>query len=474
MTWWLVATTVGVFLVIGASGLWKPDLPPVRLNGAGPGASTGEREARARIARIVEEVSAKDIADTAAGQALVLRVLHEVASAFHPDEDAPSLKVTLPELLLVTSRTALDLRRRLIADFPIIRDVRFDILRLGGDLMPLADQAMTGYRVARFCWNPLNGLVQEALRLGTNLAGRGMASHAWRRGAQIVVVEVGETAIMLYSGAARMDERELQAASARDAEPGEAEAPTIAQGPLRAAVVGQVNAGKSSLINALSGRALTLAEITVHTARALDFSLDHPVGGRLVVTDTIGFPTDGAPDVSSFVDVDLLFWPVAVHRADRGTDMRMLAALREWARSNPRRAVPPIIFVATHLDRLDPPGEWSPPYDLAGGQRPKELSIGAALAAAKADLNWPEARWVPAVLGAGGWWNVEAVWEAVAAVRRDADAARAMRLLEGRTTTALMSDALQSLQGAGRILITEATDSLPGAARRLFGQRDQP
>ncbi|WP_431272419.1 GTPase [Dankookia sp. P2] len=45
---------------------------------------------------------------------------------------------------------------------------------------------------------------------------------------------------------------------------------------MRAAVVGQVNAGKSSLVNALSGEVRALAGHVIHTGRALDFPIDHP------------------------------------------------------------------------------------------------------------------------------------------------------------------------------------------------------
>lgn len=399
MLWWLMATTVGLFLAVWAAGLWKPDLPPIALKGSGPGASPGEREARARLARIIDEARASDIADGDAARALAERVAHEVASAFHPDEKTPTLRVTLPELLLVTEQTAHDIRRRLLADFPVLRDVRFDILESSAGMRAWADRGMIAYRVGRFLWNPVNALVQEAQRAGTNLLGQGMADYARRRVAQIMAAEVGEAAIRLYSGAARMDARELAEASELDADPGAAEAAEAPRETLRAATVGQVNAGKSSLVNALSGAARAIAGNVVHSGRALDFPLDHPAHGPLLVTDTRGLAGDEAPDVEAMVGADLLLWPVAVHRADRKADMRALAALRRWAGENPRRSVPPIVFVATHVDRLDPAGEWSPPYDLVGGSRPKEASVSAALAAAQADLAWPEARWVPAVLG---------------------------------------------------------------------------
>lgn len=473
MLWWLMATTVGVFLAVWAAGLWKPDLPPISLRGARPGASPGEREARARIARIVEEANASDIEDADAARALAERVAHEVASAFHPGEEAPTLRVTLPELLLVTEQTANDIRRRLLADFPILRDVRFDVLDTGAGLATWADRAMTGYRIGRFLFNPLNAVVQEVQRFGTNLVGQGMGGYFRRRVAQILVVEMGEAAIRLYSGAARMDAREVAEASKLDLDSGASEAPATSRETLRAAVVGQVNAGKSSLVNALSEAARALAGNVVHTGRPLDYPLDHPSHGPLLLTDTKGLAGGEMPDVEAMVAADLLLWPVALHRADRKADMRALSALRDWAAENPRRSVPPIIFVATHADRLDPPG-WSPPYDLVGGAGPKEVSVAAALSAAKASLAWPEARWVPAVLcGALPAWNVDGVRAAIAAARPEAEVVRAMRLRETRGNAARLADAARAARGAGRVLVAEVRRGVPEATRRIFGEKDK-
>ncbi|MGA1287975.1 MAG: hypothetical protein ACO3ZK_10795, partial [Rubrivivax sp.] len=216
MVEWLMAGTVGVFLAVWAADLWKPDLPSISLKPPRQGASAGEREARARIAQFVESAQASDIADASAALALAEQVGHAIASAFYPDEKKPLLRVTLPELLLVTQQTAHDIRQRLLIDFPILRDIRFDILENGTELKAWTDRAMTGYRVGRFLWNPLNALIQEAQSAASGLATRGMAHQVRKRIAQILVAEVGEAAIRLYSGASRMDARELMEASQLD------------------------------------------------------------------------------------------------------------------------------------------------------------------------------------------------------------------------------------------------------------------
>jgi hypothetical protein len=462
MMWWLMATTVGVFLALWAADLWKSDLPPLSLKSARQGASEGELKARARIEQIVESVQASDIADTSAALGLAEKVGHEIASAFYPDEKMPLLRVTLPELLLVTQHTAYDIRQRLLTEFPVLRDIRFDVLEGGLGLKVWTDRVMTGYRVGRFLWNPLNAVIQEAQNAASDLATRGMANQVRRRIAQILVAEVGEAAIRLYSGASRMDARELQEASQLDADMDGKRVHAAIQERLRVTVVGQVNAGKSSLVNALAGKVQALSGNVIPTRRALEFSIYHEIHGPLGVTDTPGLVANESREVELFVEADLLLWPIALHRADRGVDMSALAALRAWSMKNPNRSVPPIVFVGTHPDRIEPSREWSPPYNFADGTRPKEIKGAAALAAAKTDLAWPEGRWAIAAIGGGVQaWNIDAIRVAIADARTEAEAARILRLNASRGNTARISDSVRTLQGAGRLIMREAKRGVP-------------
>jgi predicted GTPase len=233
-----------------------------------------------------------------------------------------------------------------------------------------------------------------------------------------------------------------------------------------------VNAGKSSLVNALSGTAQALSGAGIHTDSALDVPAAHELHGPLLLTDTVGLRGDARVELGVLTGADLLLWPVALHRADRGADLRALQALRDWAATHPSRSPPPIVFVATHADRLEPSAEWAPPYDTAAGTGRKEQSIAAALAAAKAALAWPEARWVPAALGGVPAWNIEGIHAAIAAARPEAEASRALRLRAVRGTVARAADAARTLRGAGRVLRGEALRGVPDRITRLFPKRE--
>ena len=80
---------------------------------------------------------------------------------------------------------------------------------------------------------------------------------------QEFVLEVGRAAIDLYSGRLALSEEELRLAHERDEAPAAVE--PIA--PVRIVLVGQVNAGKSSLVNALAQETLRGRATADHRAR---------------------------------------------------------------------------------------------------------------------------------------------------------------------------------------------------------------
>lgn len=470
---WLGAMTVGVFAALLVARLWRPDLPAVALRGPEAGMSSGEKIARERLIAIDTAITAKDIATQDAAWALGERIVLSVAESFHPGVAEPTLRVTLPELLLVTERTTADTRRRLLTEFPILRDLSFNLLGVAQDLMAWSDRAMTAYRLGRLLWNPASAVVAEIQRYAVNLSTMGLTDHARQRIAQILAREVGEAAILLYSGRCRLDAGELAEASALDAMAGATAG--AAQEPLRIVLVGQVKSGKSSLLNALAGSARSLAGHAISTEAALEVPIVHPVTGPVVLIDTPGLEAGAKPDADRLTDADMVLWTVALHRADRGTDAALLAALRDWTMHHRRRIPAPIIFVATHLDRLAPAEPWSPPYDLdRPGNGTRDTMGSEALKALRADLAWPEARWVAAVPGGvHGPWNLDAVRAAIAAARAEAEAARAARLVASRGLLARAADAGRSMAGAARLLGAEVTRGVPDAVARMRPGRDK-
>src|SRR5690606_5520071 len=61
---------------------------------------------------------------------------------------------------------------------------------------------------------------------------------------------------------------------------------------------------------------------------------------------------------------DLIIWVTPAHASHAKRDRAALDALRERYAANPQRRMPPLIVVASQLDRVVPEAEWNPPYEL--------------------------------------------------------------------------------------------------------------
>ena len=415
--------------------------------------SAGEREARQRLERIVAAVTADDIRDFDTRRDLFVRIFREVAEAFHPGKAEPILEVTLPELLRALELTSRDLRRDLLRVFPASRDVTVRAMDVAMDLnawfVALAPLASSVGRAGHLLVNPVDALAREAITAVAGLSLRRLGPELMKRVAQIVAQRSGETAILLYGGHCRVEHD--HARRPRAGAPGH-EAPR-----LRVAVVGQVNAGKSSLINALAGRAVSLSGHTVHTAASYVFALEVPGPGPVELVDTPGLRHGAAVPVDDVVGADMVLWVVALHRADRAPDAALAAAIRASEARNRQRRLPPVIVVPTHMDRLDAAGAWQPPYDWQNGSRPRELAARAAVATVREALGLEEALWAPAMLRDGNVpWNLEAVTDAMTSARRQAEMALEWRRHATRTWWDRTVAAAHTAAGVGGVLKDEA------------------
>ena len=114
------------------------------------------------------------------------------------------------------------------------------------------------YRVVAFGINPVSGVLREVRDAATGQLYHASTDEVKRWALGFCVRKAGYYAIQLYSGQLILEDvefRDFQSRRGRrDAERDEARRQLLAEEPLRILVVGQVKAGKSSLINACSAR----------------------------------------------------------------------------------------------------------------------------------------------------------------------------------------------------------------------------
>jgi predicted GTPase len=405
--WWPFAACLGIAYFLGWH--WQRQtrlLPPVEF---APQMHWTERDQQAW--RLVEEraKAAKSIpVDRFTKLPFYVEVAQsmaeELARFYRPSATDPVESLTIPEILAVTELAAHDLSEMVDKYLP------------GGHLLTVgnwrrASQIPDWYNKASNVWWAISALfspVNTAIRYTASQLGMSRPFQllqanvlAWFYTAYIQ--RVGTYLIDLDSGRLRVGakryrelmeqakrtESDTRPTAPREPLPGDpvmaAESPPFPQA-ITLVVLGQVKAGKSSLINALLGERRAATDVLPTTNTITQYRLRSPIlGEELVLLDTVGYGHDGpkadqlAATHDALQQADLALLVMHARDPARQPDLIQLKELREWFGAHPHLKKPRVLGVVTHIDLLPPLMDWSPPYQWLEPQRPKEKSIGQAL-----------------------------------------------------------------------------------------------
>jgi hypothetical protein len=216
-------------------------------------------------------------------------IVEAVARHFHPAARTAWARFSLPELLLLTERLSRDVRQEALRHIPAVRSIRLShLLWLHRQNDRYGAAAQTGWRVGFGLWrviraalNPLQAVGQETSSLFVERTTRVLSLRVRAYFTRLLILEIGRASIDLYSGRLVLSAEDLRDARERDmvATP---EAPV----PIRIVLVGQINAGKSSLVNALTREIRCAVGPLPTTTGAVEYLLDlavimHDVGAFL-------------------------------------------------------------------------------------------------------------------------------------------------------------------------------------------------
>ncbi len=156
------------------------------------------------------------------------------------------------------------------------------------------------------------------------------------------------------------------------------------------AVMGQVKAGKSSLINSLMGQQVAATSILPETRTVQRYQYAIPDSANAVtLLDTPGYSeADVTPQQLREIQIaseeaDIVLLVMAANVSARDADLQTVKALAAHYRDKPQLRPPAMIVVLTHIDLLRPIREWSPPYDWRNPTTPKEESIAESVSYVK-------------------------------------------------------------------------------------------
>lgn len=384
--------------------------------------------------------------------------IEAVARRLHPDRQDPLWQFTTPEALAIVERVSRRLRGLVLERVPFgdrLTVAQALALYRWRGAVDVAERAYDVWRVARLI-NPATAATQEAReRLSKAMVQWGRDAIA-RRLTEAYVSEIGRAAIDLYGGRLRVTSGALASYVSDETAADQAALGQARAEPLRILVAGQTGAGKSSLVNALAHEVRAATDALPATAAFTPYAIEREGFPPALVIDSPGVGDDAralATLTEKAADSDLVLWVAPANRADRQTDRKALDAVRAHFASRLNRRRPPLLLVATHIDRVRPFGEWDPPYTRADDTREKARNIREAAAAAAADLGFTADEAVPVSLAdPAAPYNIERLWERIAETLPDAQRAQLLRCLHELKDRWSWSSAWSQAAGAGRAL----------------------
>jgi predicted GTPase len=366
--------------------------------------------------QVFREVRARIEAKTATARSwdalpqMAKEVVDEIATGLG---ERGALDFTVPEALLLVERTASRYRTRMrkrvpFADSFTIHSMQWFWLNRAY-FQRAYDLATTGQRIIRMIANPPAGAMREIELMVSGGNASWLSEQSMGIAQAILLEEVAYSAVELYSGRLKFSDAELldislaerNADRARLAEP---------DAPIRILVLGQVSAGKSTLINALlnGDRAETDAAPTTPGFVTHEMVLDDTA---CILIDSRGLDGSDAAYASLLAEMrsaDLILWAVRCNRPSRAVDQRLLHRFQASFDAEPERQRPFIVFAATWIDALLP--GW--PYPENHLPPAAQAMAGEVVLALSNDLGGLKP--IP-VCATSPSWNIDAVAAALAA-----------------------------------------------------------
>jgi predicted GTPase len=380
--------------------------------------------------------------------------------------DTAWAQFSLPEFLLLTERLCREVRRNALSHVPAVGSVRLSHLlwvqRQNKNYGPIA---RTGWRLGFAVWriiraglNPLQAAGQETSSSFVGQTTEVLSYRLRTYATRLLVLEVGRAAIDLYAGRLALSDEELNIALERDI--ASDARPAM---PVRLVLIGQVNAGKSSLLNALAQEVRGAAGPLPTTEGTPEYVLDLKGRPAVSLVDTQGFDHGMDESVNLIAQAeraDLIVWVASAIQPAREPDRKHLDAVRTWANKQLIRRAPPILLTLTHLDQLRPASEWTPPYDIQSPASAKARAIRAALEATSRALDLPMDAIVPVAMPPGcEAYNIDALWARITLEIDEAKLVQLDRLRVAHTGLNLRTLAGQ-LARAGRTIIKGSVTSV--------------
>lgn len=382
---WLATWLVAVF--------WERESPAAHEDLPHPAHLTPRDEAGLQIVRRyqeqVDQLNPAQLTEPAFYLQQAQRLSEELARHYHPHAKDPVSELTVPEVLAAVRLAVDDLERWMLESVPGSRLMTIRQWRWLRHAPKWVERIQNGAWAASILINPLNVLRYLTSRVTVGPVSEQLQTEFLAAVYLRFIRQTGFYLVEMNSGRLRGGADHYRRIFGDETptpenSPGAAE---LIPKSLSVALVGQVKAGKSSLVNALRGELVAKSDVLPQTRQVARYELQLPETDRtLTLLDTPGYADAGATkeqmaDVRRAVqEADVVLLVLDAHAPAHEADLRLVHDLRDWYRTQPEFKPPPLIGCLTHVDLLSPVLEWQPPYDWRAPQTRKAHSIHDAVA----------------------------------------------------------------------------------------------
>ena len=300
----------------------------------------------------------------------------------------PAYGFSVPESLKLIEEISRRYRILLRDNVPMIEKLTIGHFKYGFEQKENLAKGSKVYRYASYFYrvlrlvNPVSAVVAEVRKVVFDEFVKRIGAESQLRLKRALMQEVVSVSIDLYSGRFSVDDADLGTSQAALADQ---QRPVLELEPLRVGLVGQVSAGKSSLVNALTLDLAAEVDLLPTTQEARVYSCRIEGHDALHLIDLPGL--DGQTKttevlVEEIQQCDLIIWVLKASQSSRQLDLDFQRALSAYYQADKQRSRkrPPILAVLNQVDLLNPVEHWQPPYDLTQPDSPKAEIINEALA----------------------------------------------------------------------------------------------
>ncbi|PHS39407.1 MAG: GTPase [Sulfurovum sp.] len=321
-----------------------------------------------KLEKIIDERVAEGI-EWNMMQAYALKIISETASCYHPENLEKELAFTASELLLALEEVSRRYRDYMQEYIPFENKIKLSLIMQGNahkEKLTFVKHSYDLYRIFRLMNLPMAALSELRGKL-TEVLFDNVSNTLQDKIKRAVLKDLASVSIDLYRGHFKMKESELRE-SKISIEDKSNQAVDIE--PLRVVVVGQVSAGKSSLINILNEKMVAEVNIVPSTDQVTVHECKIDGVDVLKLIDLPGLNGDLKLEenmIEQMSQSDLVLWVLKANQSARKLDVQLKKKFDVFYQKNENRSKkrPTIITLVNQVDKLPPANEWNPPYDLA-------------------------------------------------------------------------------------------------------------